>query len=293
VSHPPRRIKALSRFVNVGGIKTHYYDAGDGPVVVLLHSGEFGGSAEFSWEQSIDRLAERFRVVAPDWLGFGQTDKIRDFVSGTDRMVRHMAAFLDVLAIEEADFVGTSMGATVLLREAAAPRCRFPIRNLVVVSGGGLVPANAARQRAQEYDGTPEAMRELLGVMLADRSWVDDDAYIARRVQASIAPGAWEAVAAARFRSPVAPERSSFGQPDTIDYESITARTLAFVGGRDELREHGYHRVFARQPDARVVVFGDAGHLLNVEKAESFNDLTLRFLGGEDLADIAEPLDGV
>ena len=38
-------------------------EAGEGPVVVLLHSGEFGGAAEISWEFTLPALAERFRVV--------------------------------------------------------------------------------------------------------------------------------------------------------------------------------------------------------------------------------------
>jgi len=41
--------RVRSRYLDVGGIRTHYLDAGDGPPVVLLHSGEFGGSAELCW----------------------------------------------------------------------------------------------------------------------------------------------------------------------------------------------------------------------------------------------------
>jgi pimeloyl-ACP methyl ester carboxylesterase len=40
-NHEPIR----SRYADVDGIRTHYLDAGDGPPVVLLHSGEFGASA--------------------------------------------------------------------------------------------------------------------------------------------------------------------------------------------------------------------------------------------------------
>jgi 2-hydroxymuconate-semialdehyde hydrolase len=282
------QISALSRYVYVGGIKTHYLDAGDGPVVVLLHSGEFGSSAELCWEHSIDHLAQHFRVVAPDWLGYGETDKIRDFVSGTDRMLRHMTAFLDVLDIVEADFIAASMGATLLLREAAGSKCRFPIRNLVAVSGGGFVPDNAARRATLEYDGTAESMRRVVSVLVAEQSWANDDAYIARRVASSNAPGAWEAVASARFKAPFAPARSGLGQPDTTSYESIRVRTLGVVGGRDALREPGYHDVFHRIPDGRVVVLKDAGHLLNIEQADVFNKLTVRFLQGDDLADVTE-----
>jgi len=197
-----------SRYLDVGGIRTHYLDAGDGPPVVLLHSGEFGGSAELCWEFNIGPLARDFRVIAPDWLGFGGTDKLRDFVAGSDRMIRHMSAFLAAMAIDRADFAGASMGATMLLREAARPGCRFPIRRLVVSSGGGFVPDNEERRRLLSYDGTPEAMRAILRANFHDPAWAQDDAYVKRRVEASLAPGAWEAVAAARLKPPtMAPRR--------------------------------------------------------------------------------------
>jgi len=270
-------VPVYSRYLNVGGIRTHYLDAGDGPPVVLLHSGEFGGCAEISWEHNIGALAVGHRVIAPDWLGFGKTDKLHDFVSGSDRRVRHMAAFLETLAIDEADFVGASMGATVLLREAASDRCRFPIRRMALASGGGFVPDNAERRKGMDYDGTAEGMRAILRSNFSDSRWWEDEDYVARRVAGSNAPGAWEAVAAARFKSPQVPERPQFGQPDTIPYERIPFPTLAVAGGEDKLREPGYHEVLHRIPTSKVVVLQGAGHLLNIERAEEFNSLVLDF----------------
>ena len=274
----PNPVPVYSRFVNVGGIRTHYLDAGDGPPIVLLHSGEFGGCAEICWEHNIEALATEHRVIAPDWLGFGQTDKLRDFVSGSDRMVRHMGAFLDTMAIDEADFVGVSMGATTLLREAASGRCRFPVRRMAIASGGGFVPDNEERRKGLTYDGTPNAMREILKANFSDARWYDDEDYIARRVAASNAPGAWEAVAAARFKSPVLPPREQFGQPDTIAYEKIPYPTLAIAGSEDKLRKPGYHEALNRIPTSEVVVLQGAGHLLNIERASEFNGLVLDFL---------------
>lgn len=271
-------VPIYSRFVNVGGIRTHYLDAGDGPPVVLLHSGEFGGSAEICWEHNIAALAVERRVIAPDWLGFGQTDKLRDFVSGSDRMVRHMVAFLETMAIDEADFVGVSMGATTLLREAASARCRFPVRRMVTASGGGFVPDNELRRTSLDYDGTPEMMRTILEANFSDPRWYADEDYIARRVAMSNATGAWEAIASARFKSPQLPPRSQFGQPDTIAYENIAFPTLAVAGGEDKLRDPGYHEVLTRIPDSKVVVIKDAGHLLNIERADEFNELVATFL---------------
>lgn len=55
-----------SKFADVEGMRTHYLEAGEGFPVVLLHSGEFGGCAELSWEFNLPALAEHFRVIAPD-----------------------------------------------------------------------------------------------------------------------------------------------------------------------------------------------------------------------------------
>ena len=190
-----------------------------------------------------------------------------------------MSAFLDTMAVDEADFVGASMGATMLLREAASDRCRFPIRRMVVASGGGFVPDNEERRTGLNYDGTFEMMRKLLEANFADARWYEDEAYVARRVAASNAPGAWEAVAAARFKSPQLPERSQFGQPDTIAYERIPSPTLAVAGSADKLREPGYHEALRRIPNSRVVLLEGAGHLLNIERSAEFNDLVADFLG--------------
>ncbi|MFI5613381.1 alpha/beta fold hydrolase [Amycolatopsis sp. NPDC051903] len=267
------------RFVDVGGIRTHYLEAGDGPrVLVLLHSGEFGASAELCWEHNIGALAEHFRVVAPDWLGFGETDKIHDFVSKSDRMVRHLAAFLRTLAIDEAYFAGASMGATRLVQEAAREEPRLPIAAMVLVSGGGFVPDNEDRRALLAYDGTTEGMRRILRACLADEKWAADDEYVARRVASSLVPGAWEAAAAARLKAPNIPPRSDFGQSDPTPYERVKVPTLALAGAKDRLREPGYHRALERIPGSRVVVFDDAGHLLNIERADEFTELTVDFL---------------
>src|ERR1700726_2315167 len=60
-------------FVETNGIRMHYVEAGQGPLVVLCH-----GFPEswYSWRHQIAALAEAgFRVVAPDQRGYGQTDR--------------------------------------------------------------------------------------------------------------------------------------------------------------------------------------------------------------------------
>jgi pimeloyl-ACP methyl ester carboxylesterase len=260
-------------------MRTHYLDAGEGPTVVLLHSAEFGGCAELSWEETIPAIADRYRVVAPDWLGFGKTDKIHDFQSVLGRMLSHMRRFIEIMCIDEAHFVGSSMAGSVLLNIAAQHDPGFPLRSLVAASGGGFVPNNEARQIVQGYDCTLESMRRTIEMLFHSPSWPADDAYVERRFQISLEPGAWECAAAARFRAPVREASSPFGRPDTTPYEQIAVPTLLIAGADDKLREPGYAtEVAARIPGGRAEVLPDCGHLPNVEQAAEFNQLLGSFL---------------
>ncbi len=266
------------RYVEVDGISTHYLEAGSGRPVVLLHAGEFGGAAEFSWEATIPALATRYRVIAPDWLGFGHTDKVHDFLSGGRRRLKHMAAFLRTLEVESAAFVGNSMGGTLLGKAIAADPLVLPASVAVIVSGGGFASDNAARRTLLEYDCTVEGMRKVLDVLFYDKRWPEDDEYVARRHAMSVLPGAWECSAAARLRSPVAPERSDYGVPDTTPWEQVACPTLFMCGGMDVLKEPGFAaELAARVPSGSHVEYPDCGHAPNIERARQFNDDVLEF----------------
>src|SRR6201996_5452546 len=119
----------------VDGLTTSYLEAGEGDPVVLLHGGEFGGSAELGWERNIAALATRYRVLAPDMLGFGQSAKVVDFVDGRGMRIRHVARFCELLGIRSAHFVGNSMGAINLLTDATAQTPLLPVRSLSIVCG--------------------------------------------------------------------------------------------------------------------------------------------------------------
>ena len=60
-------------FAEVNGVRLHYVEAGEGPLVVLLHGFP---EAWFGWERQIPTLvAAGFRVVAPDMRGYNLSDK--------------------------------------------------------------------------------------------------------------------------------------------------------------------------------------------------------------------------
>lgn len=268
--------------VVVDGLSTSYLEAGDpaAPAVVLLHGGEFGAGAEIGWERTIPALADRHRVLAPDLLGFGESAKVIDFNDGRGMRIRHVARFCAQLGVETADFVGNSMGAIMLLVDTTSDAPLLPVRRLVAICGGGEIQQNEHMAALYDYDATMPAMRRIVEALFHDPAYPADEDYVRRRYESSTAPGAWEAIAAARFRRPGAeppPPASS-----SRAYERISVPALVVEGGSDKLLPSGWASQIADQiPAGRSVVVDAAGHCPQIEQAEQVNRLLLDFCSGD------------
>ncbi|GMG81450.1 alpha/beta hydrolase [Paralimibaculum aggregatum] len=130
----------IGKFTEVWGLRVHYWEAGEGPPVVLVH-GASGNLRDWTFDIA-PKLAERFRVIAFDRPGFGYSD--RPSVAGWDPGVqaRVLQAASRQIGIEQPVVVGHSWGGAL----AMAWALEFPreTRGVVSVSGvtvpyGGMV----------------------------------------------------------------------------------------------------------------------------------------------------------
>ncbi|MBV9090927.1 MAG: alpha/beta fold hydrolase [Mycobacteriaceae bacterium] len=266
------------RTATVDGLITSYLEAGIGDPVVLLHGGEFGAGAELGWERTIGALAQQHRVLAPDLLGFGESAKVIDFNDGRGMRIRHVARFCELIGVDCAHFAGNSMGAIMLLTDATSVKPLLPVRSLVAICGGGDIQRNHHMEALYEYDATLPAMRRIVEALFHDPAYPADDGYVRRRYDSSIAPGAWEAVAAARFRRPgLAPPPTPASRRA---YDRIAVPTLIVEGGGDKLLAAGWAGQIAEQiRGGRSVVVERAGHCPQIERAEAVNALLVEFFG--------------
>src|SRR5688500_9104357 len=100
------------RFVEVAGRRAHVVDVGEGPAVLLLHG--FLHSS-YTWRHTIERLSKRHRVIAPDLLGCGWSDR-GDGDYGLDGLGGWVAGVLDALGVGELHTVlGNSLGGGLAL----------------------------------------------------------------------------------------------------------------------------------------------------------------------------------
>lgn len=263
--------------IDIDGLTTSYLESGQGDPVVLLHGGEFGVSAELGWEHAIGALAEHYRVFAPDMLGFGESAKVIDFNDGRGMRIRHIARFCAELGIGQVHFVGNSMGAINLLVDATSDAPRLPVRSLTAICGGGEIQRNEHSAALYDYDATLDGMRRIVTALFADPAYPSDDAYVQRRYESSIAPGAWEALAAARFRRPglQAPAMPSSKRA----YDRIGVPTMIIEGDHDKLLPSGWAAEIAGQiAGARSAVIAEAGHCPQIEQPAALTALLLEFL---------------
>jgi pimeloyl-ACP methyl ester carboxylesterase len=82
----------IGSLVQTGDLRTNHHDVGSGPPVLLLHGCGPGVSAWANWRLPIQQLADRFRLLAPDLAGFGDTEVPGDIDSTRERWLTLMGS---------------------------------------------------------------------------------------------------------------------------------------------------------------------------------------------------------
>jgi haloalkane dehalogenase len=145
-----------ARYREIEGLRLAYLDEGEGPAVVFLH-GEPTWS--FLWRKVLPPVAEAgFRCIAPDYAGFGRSDKPTDVDWYTyDRHVDLMRRLLESLELGEVTLVLHDWGGPIGLRLAA----EMPgfVKRLVVMETGpftGYQPMSDAWFHFRDFVATTE-----------------------------------------------------------------------------------------------------------------------------------------
>ena len=138
--------KVESRDVQAGAHRLRVYTCGDPtrPAVLFVHGSGPGVSAPSNWSHLMPDFAADYFCIAPDVLGFGDSEHPDPAPTGgmaeyTDLRARTLLALLDEFGIEQAHFVGNSMGGMISLRVAQIAPERID-RLILMGSGGAPIP---------------------------------------------------------------------------------------------------------------------------------------------------------
>ncbi|MDX1599935.1 MAG: alpha/beta hydrolase [Anaerolineales bacterium] len=130
---------AYSHFVEIGSVRVHYRDQGQGPALVLLH-GTF--ASLHTWDGWADSLREEYRVIRLDLPGFGLTGPrpSGDYRLATE--VSFLHEFLEMLSVDRFYLVGNSLGGHIAWRYAL----NYPeqVQKLILLDSAGARGWNQA-----------------------------------------------------------------------------------------------------------------------------------------------------
>ena len=266
----------IAHSISAAGLRTNYHDSGGtGAPVLLIHGSGAGVSAWANWRLIMPTLAQRARVIAPDMVGFGYSERPPGFAYTMDAWVRQAVGLMDALGIARADLVGNSFGGGLAL--ALAIRHPERVRRLVLMGSVGVpFELTPGLDAAWGYEPSLEAMRALLDVFAFDRALVTDE--LARlRYEASIRPGFQESFAA-MFPAPRQRWIDALASADE-DIRRIPHETLVVHGREDQVIPlSNAYRLMELLPRAQLHVYGRCGHWTQIEHAARFAPLVGDFL---------------
>ena len=269
-------------YLNLDGQRMHYVDQGSGSPIVMVHGNP---TWSFYYRTLISGLADRYRVVAPDHIGCGFSDKPRDYPYTLSTHINNLTQLIDHLDLRDVTLVVHDWGGPiglgwavqhldrvrrlVIFNTAAFVGGRLPLRIRIcrwpLVGHFGVVRLNAfARLATRMAMGRPDRMtREIRRGYLLPYGTPDDRIAILRFVQ----------------DAPLTPRDRSFAVLRQIEEQLPTLRDrpmTIFWGMKDFcFTPRSLDQWIDRFPNAKIHRYADAGHYV-VEDAHERILPTLR-----------------
>lgn len=270
---------AAEKYVTANGLRLHYVDWGNegAPPMVLLH----GLRAYGHWfDEFAEAARDRYRLLALDQRGRGESDWARDGDYTTDAYVADLEAFVDALKLERFVLGGHSMGGTNVINYAARHPDRLAAL-LILESAPELDPAGIGRIR-RELAATPRDFDswEAARAFLRTRHERPSDEHIRTRLR-------WMLKETPDGRITWRLDPAIFDPRLTPDppartwarLDKIRCPTLVVRGGLTDLvTVETVERMVATIPGSRWVEIPEAGHMVLEDNPPAFNAAVMGFL---------------
>jgi pimeloyl-ACP methyl ester carboxylesterase len=259
---------------DANGIKTNYLEAGKGDPVVLIHGSGPGVTSYANWRLVMPALAENFRVLAPDMVGFGFTERPANIEYSVQSWADQVVGLMDTLELPQAHLVGNSFGGAIALRIATQHPDR--VGKLVLMGSMGVpFPITVGLERVWGYEPSFENMRKVLDVFAYSRELVNDE-LAEVRYRGSIQPGFQESFAA-MFPAPRQRWVEAMCTPEE-DIRRLPHRTLIVHGREDQvIPVQTSLRLEELIDNADLSVFSHCGHWSMIERTNDFNRSVSQF----------------
>lgn len=269
-----RAFQRRQRLVELGDRFASYIDEGNGEPVVLLHGIPTWG---FLWEQTIAALSHRYRVLVPDLLGFGYSDKRDDFDRSIARQAEMVDGLLAKLGIEAAHCVGHDIGGGTALRLATL----FPhrVRSLCLMNSVGYDswPVESMLQLGNPAGRKVPAAKTLKTLRQAIQGKLHA-APAAEWLDGLVSPWRTEVGKLSLIRDAVALNTNQTTEITRL-LPILSAPTLVIWGEDDQLQPVNYGERLAKDiPGAALVRIAGAAHFVMIDQPERVHGVLREFL---------------
>jgi len=256
-----------SKKTKVGGLDVHYFTAGQGDPLVVIHGG--GGDAR-TWLNNIAALSENYTVYAPDLPGYGGSQPM-DGHYFIPELTDFMDGFSDNLGLERFNLVGHSLGGGIALNYAL--ESPHKIKKLVLVSSLCLGREIALWVRLLSIPAFVKAVGAITMAVLRAIKWL---------VKTLLAP--------IEFVMPFSQGSVSLGGSITTFREQtlvlagrlseIMMPTLLVWGAKDQIVPVRQAYAAAQViPNCQLKVFENRGHNVHRDELQQFSRVLAGFLG--------------
>ena len=266
---------AESRYVNVNGIDTHYYEAGAGEALILLHGGGAGADSFGNWRGCLNSFAEHYHVYAVDMIGFGFTDKPapQDYSYSQQARNEHIIAVIEALGLSSVSLIGNSMGGCTSMG-VAVERPDLVNKLVLMGSAGVRAPITEELKAIMNYDYTTDGMVRIVRG-LTNPDFMFDDELVNYRHGLSIREDTKQA-----YNAVMGWIRDQGGLYYEADYMArITHKTLVVNGKLDKVVPlSSAYRLLELIENSWGYIIPACGHWAMIEKPQQFTAASLSFL---------------
>lgn len=292
-----------AQFTNVDGVRTRYYETGEGEPMVLVHGGGWSGHSSANvWSKDIPLFAKQFHVFAPDKLGSGMTENPRDDNDlNIQGEVDHIYDFIREMKLGMVHLVGESRGgACVFFLALQHPEI---VRDLVIVDSDEAAP-EASAPDAQALAGCSAGQdweqwkcRELAASALPEQAF--DDEYFMAGKYMSLLPKSRET--AAKLKAGAGGELATSAGFNSwkaewdqrIRKEGVLQMPVLIYWGRNDpvaapANAQALHDLIAAQdPHVETVILDKAGHFPFREYPQEFVATVTTFIMGVEKTEVS------
>ena len=249
--------------INRNGVNIFYETHGEGPVVLLTHG--FSATSKM-WHDQIDSLSSDYCLVLWDMRGHGSSDYPEDInLYNEKETIEDILSILDKLNVKKANIGGMSLGGYMSL----AFYNQFPERvdSLIIIDTGPGFKNEDARNNWNNYAISTAEKFELLGLdnLASRRKEMDPKNHLNAKGLSKAARGMLTQHDDRIIRS----------------LEKISVPSLIIVGENDEPFLAASDYMERKIVGSKKVVISDAGHAVNIDQPETFNQTVKEFLSSK------------